>query len=147
MSDCGAGGEAEQPTGLLQHHHRCGSTRLHSGCSDGKTAQGKGRVSCCSWVCGLHISHCASRTILSVRQAAGRLIYRRGSSTRVPLQDEILCDTRALQDELECLMKRYEKAAQQRILVQQEHRHVAEVMVKVRTLYKGSPHYPCTKQL
>ncbi|KAG8003902.1 Peripherin, partial [Nibea albiflora] len=40
--------------------------------------------------------------------------------------DEILCDTEELRKELECLMKEYEKAAQQRILFQQERQDVAE---------------------
>ncbi|XP_019133928.1 peripherin [Larimichthys crocea] len=41
-------------------------------------------------------------------------------------RDEILCDTEELRKELECLMKEYEKAAQQRILFQQERQDVAE---------------------
>ncbi|XP_035525468.1 low molecular weight neuronal intermediate filament [Morone saxatilis] len=41
-------------------------------------------------------------------------------------RDEILCDSEELQKELERLMKEYEKAAQQRILFQQERQDVAE---------------------
>ncbi|KAM7000227.1 alpha-internexin [Tautogolabrus adspersus] len=41
-------------------------------------------------------------------------------------RDEILCDTEELQKELEHLMKEYEKAAQQRILLQQGRQDVAE---------------------
>ncbi|KAM9356955.1 vimentin [Symphorus nematophorus] len=41
-------------------------------------------------------------------------------------RDEILCDTEELQKELECLMKEYEKAAQQRVLLQQDRQDVAE---------------------
>ncbi|XP_068449815.1 vimentin [Clinocottus analis] len=41
-------------------------------------------------------------------------------------RDEILCDTEDLQKELERLMKEYEKAAQQRILLQQGRQDVAE---------------------
>ncbi|KAI3351598.1 hypothetical protein L3Q82_020436 [Scortum barcoo] len=41
-------------------------------------------------------------------------------------RDEILCDTEVLQKELDRLMKEYEKAAQQRILLQQERQDVAE---------------------
>lgn len=40
-----------------------------------------------------------------------------------------MCDTEELQRELELLMKEYEKAAQQRVLVQHERQDVAEVMV------------------
>ncbi|XP_029297665.1 type III intermediate filament [Cottoperca gobio] len=41
-------------------------------------------------------------------------------------RDEILCDTEELQKELECLMKEYEKAAQHRVLLQQDRLDVAE---------------------
>ncbi|XP_070693316.1 low molecular weight neuronal intermediate filament [Pempheris klunzingeri] len=41
-------------------------------------------------------------------------------------RDEILCDTEELRKELELLMKAYEKAAQQRIVFQQERQDVAE---------------------
>ncbi|XP_059202588.1 neurofilament medium polypeptide [Centropristis striata] len=41
-------------------------------------------------------------------------------------RDEILCDTEELHKELELLMKEYEKAAQQRILLQQGRQDVAE---------------------
>ncbi|XP_034545673.1 plasticin [Notolabrus celidotus] len=41
-------------------------------------------------------------------------------------RDEILCDTEELQKEQEHLMKEYEKAAQQRILIQQGRQDVAE---------------------
>lgn len=45
------------------------------------------------------------------------------------LQDEILQDTEKLQVELECLMKDYEEAAQQRTLLWQEQRGIAEVNI------------------
>lgn len=45
------------------------------------------------------------------------------------LQDEILQDTEKLQVELECLMKEYEEAAQQRTLLWQEQRGIAEVNI------------------
>lgn len=48
----------------------------------------------------------------------------------VPLQDEILCDAKELQKELEHQKKQYEKVAQQKMFVHQERQHVAEVMVK-----------------
>uniref|UniRef100_A0A3Q3GYX8 Peripherin-like n=1 Tax=Labrus bergylta TaxID=56723 RepID=A0A3Q3GYX8_9LABR len=48
-------------------------------------------------------------------------------------QDEILCETEELQKELEHLMKEYEKAAQQRILLQQGRQDVAEQKVDTVT--------------
>lgn len=38
-------------------------------------------------------------------------------------------DTQKLQEELECLMQEYEKAAQQRLLLRQEQQDVAEVVI------------------
>lgn len=57
------------------------------------------------------------------------------------LQDETLCDTEDLRKELERLMEEYEKAAQQKILLQQGRQDVAEVPVvntfSVRTWKKA----------
>ncbi|KAM4732289.1 plasticin [Anableps anableps] len=43
-------------------------------------------------------------------------------------RDEIVCDTEELKEELECLQKEYEKAAHQRMLVQQGQQDVAEAV-------------------
>lgn len=56
------------------------------------------------------------------------------------LQDEIICDTEELKEELECLQKEFEKAAYQRIVVQQGQQDAAEVkhvlrIVKYQTFF------------
>ncbi|XP_008401665.1 peripherin-like, partial [Poecilia reticulata] len=43
-------------------------------------------------------------------------------------RDEIICDTEELKEELECLQKEFEKAAHQRIVVQQGQQDAAEVV-------------------
>ncbi|XP_015244018.1 PREDICTED: peripherin-like [Cyprinodon variegatus] len=72
---------------------------------------------------GQHISPSISSTLVkpeySLEAAAERLCKQR---------DEIICDTEELKEELKSLQKDYEKAAHQRLLVQQRQQDVAEVV-------------------
>lgn len=150
MSDCRARGEAEESTTLPQHNLHCGWVWLQSGCSGGKTAQGEGKVllqlgvtAACFSVCDIpNLGFLIRRPIalfipsilLQFLQWQAGLIYdlvkiHHSLLHCVSLQDEILRDTEKLQKELERLMKEYENAAQQRILLRQELQDDAEVVV------------------
>jgi len=106
----------------------------------------KQRVGCC-WVCPLHVSLCDDMLIHillhpinfpSLFPVTVGLICKhikiRCSLHCVWLQDEILCYTEELKKELEHLQKEYEKAAQQRVFIQQEQQDVAEVIVVNRSV-------------
>lgn len=54
-------------------------------------------------------------------------------------------DTQKLQEELECLMHEYEKAAQQRLLLRQEQQDVAEVVINAAQTNNRSKPKPAKK--
>lgn len=118
---CRAQREAERTTRLRQQHLHCGSVWLQSGCGGDTAAQGEGRFCCFSCSCCTFLAFAISTA--SRPSSPGRKQHFSASS----LQDEILQDTEKLQVELECLMKECEEAAQQRTLLWQEQRGIAEV--------------------
>lgn len=150
MADQRAKGEAEQSTSL-----HCGWVWLQPGCSGEKTAQREGRVLLQLGVTAACFSLCDTPNlsflirwpiaffIPSISLLLGctvtGLIYKPVEIHHrlycVFLQDEILRDTEKLQKELEHLMKEYEKAAQQRILLRQERNDAAEVDINATASY------------
>lgn len=148
MADQRTKGEAEQSL-------HCGWVWLQPGCSGEKTAQRKGRAllqlgvtAACFALCDIPnltflirwpIALFHTINITLVHTVTGLICKPVGihhSLYCVSLQDEILRGTEKLQKELEPLMKEYEKAAQQRIVLQQELNDAAEVDINATATNK-----------